>query len=155
MKCYISGTLGQGLGKSLDTKRLQVRTRRRFALWARMPSLPPKPCVHPGCGKLVTDGSGRCAQHPKKAWVSAKPTQRLRGRAGQQRRREWLTMNPHCAHCLEAGQHRLGSIVDHVIPLAEGGADDCTNLQTLCTDHDKIKTQAEAKRGRGRWVETS
>ena len=41
----------------------------------------------------------------------------------------------------------LATEVDHVIPQAEGGSEDESNLQAICTDCHKAKTQAEAARG--------
>jgi 5-methylcytosine-specific restriction protein A len=38
--------------------------------------------------------------------------------------------------------------VDHVIPLAEGGPDDETNLAPIHEDCHRAKTQAEARRAR-------
>jgi 5-methylcytosine-specific restriction protein A len=40
-------------------------------------------------------------------------------------------------------------VCDHVVPLAEGGSDNETNLQTICKECDKVKTHAESVRGRG------
>jgi 5-methylcytosine-specific restriction protein A len=37
-------------------------------------------------------------------------------------------------------------VCDHIAPLAEGGANDESNLQTICQSCDEIKTQAESKR---------
>jgi 5-methylcytosine-specific restriction protein A len=68
---------------------------------------------------------------------------RLRGWKGQQRRARWLSRFPLCKHCEAKGRVRLGVIVDHVVPLAKGGADDDSNLQTLCAECDKLKTAAD------------
>jgi len=46
-------------------------------------------------------------------------------------------------HGLNAG------VCDHIVPLEEGGTDDDINLQTICQECDKIKTQEESLRGRG------
>jgi hypothetical protein len=43
----------------------------------------------------------------------------------------------------------MGTEVDHILPKAEGGTDDDTNLQTICKARHRIKTQAEAARARG------
>ncbi len=43
----------------------------------------------------------------------------------------------------------LHGVCDHVVPIAEGGSDDESNLQTLCQSCDKVKTQSESIRGRG------
>lgn len=40
-------------------------------------------------------------------------------------------------------------VCDHIVPLAEGGSDDESNLQTICKHCDKIKTSIESLRGRG------
>jgi len=133
------------------TKRLLAHVSRRFALCGRMPFLPPKPCTHQGCGALVRDGSGRCAAHPKRAWAgSGNETKRLRGRAGVERRTRWLTLHPYCKHCEAKGINRLGFTPDHIVPLSEGGRDDESNIQTLCEPCHRVKTQAEAARGRQR-----
>lgn len=39
-------------------------------------------------------------------------------------------------------------VCDHIIPTAEGGTDDDSNLQTICQSCDKEKTNAESQRGR-------
>ena len=40
-------------------------------------------------------------------------------------------------------------VCDHVVPVAEGGTDDETNLETICQACCKEKTAEESKRGRG------
>lgn len=40
--------------------------------------------------------------------------------------------------------------VDHIVPVAEGGTDELGNLQAACPGCHRIKTQAEATRGRER-----
>jgi len=42
--------------------------------------------------------------------------------------------------------------LDHIIGLAEGGADDLSNAQWLCRPHHRGKTLAEAARGRQRAI---
>jgi 5-methylcytosine-specific restriction protein A len=49
--------------------------------------------------------------------------------------------------CLKDGRDRMATIRDHVIPLAEGGLDDETNVQALCQDCSDVKTAEESKRG--------
>lgn len=66
------------------------------------------------------------------------------------RRRAWLTMHPYCAKCEKQGIFTLGTTPDHIVPLGEGGADDCTNLQTLCDPCHAEKSKAEQARGRDR-----
>lgn len=40
--------------------------------------------------------------------------------------------------------------VDHIIPMAEGGTDDLTNLRAINADHHREKTREEARRGAAR-----
>jgi 5-methylcytosine-specific restriction endonuclease McrA len=47
--------------------------------------------------------------------------------------------------CAEPGCGDLGTELDHVIPLAMGGADDFENWQLLCRFHHLIKTVLDVK----------
>jgi 5-methylcytosine-specific restriction protein A len=51
---------------------------------------------------------------------------------------------PLCKHCLDKGLYVASEVVDHIIPMAQGGAKyDEENLQALCKScHDK-KTAKE------------
>ncbi|PZQ56259.1 MAG: endonuclease [Novosphingobium pentaromativorans] len=76
--------------------------------------------------------------------------QRKRGRAGQRDRRQVLREEPFCRRCLEDGKHVASDVVDHIVPLAEGGSDDRENKQGLCDPCHDAKTRDEARRGRSR-----
>ena len=54
---------------------------------------------------------------------------------------------PWCRHCLARGAYILATIRDHVVPLAEGGREDETNVQALCQICSDAKTATEAQRG--------
>lgn len=54
---------------------------------------------------------------------------------------------PLCAHCEPRGVTALAVIRDHIIPLAEGGEDVEENTQGLCAKCNKVKTDAESRRG--------
>jgi 5-methylcytosine-specific restriction protein A len=71
-------------------------------------------------------------------------TPRLRGRAGVERRARWLCLHPLCLHCEQQGRTTVAITPDHITPLENGGADDETNLQSLCKACHDIKTAAEA-----------
>lgn len=114
-----------------------------------MPNAAPKPCSHPGCGVLVRDGGGRCAKHPKKQWVTKAATKRTTGRKLQAMRAALFRRCPLCVECQRQGRVTLATQRDHIIPLAEGGADDETNEQGLCIECHDIKSKAERMRGRG------
>ena len=54
--------------------------------------------------------------------------------------------------CEAQGRVTLATQRDHIIPLAEGGADDVSNSQGLCKTCHEIKSKAEAARGIRRHV---
>ena len=116
-----------------------------------MPVAAPKPCGHPGCGKLVRDGSGRCDVHQSEAWVK-KPTaaKRITGRKLQRLRAELFTREPLCAECKRLGLVRLASQRDHIVSLEEGGEDVEENTQGLCREHHDEKSLAERLRAQAR-----
>lgn len=62
-------------------------------------------------------------------------------------RADLFRRKPLCEPCQEEGRVTLATIRDHRIPLAEGGADDVTNEQSICDDCHTLKTKAETARG--------
>ena len=52
-----------------------------------------------------------------------------------------------CADCKATGAVTLADEVDHIVPRAEGGTDDESNLQAINREHHKLKTIAEQRRG--------
>lgn len=72
------------------------------------------------------------------------PTERLRGRAGVNRRARWLALHPLCVDCEAEDRVGAGEEVDHEIPLWKGGADDESNFATRCKVHHAAKTEREA-----------
>ena len=68
---------------------------------------------------------------------------RLRGRRAVERRKRWLQANPLCVQCEALGRVTEAEEVDHIVPLFKGGADDETNLQSLCVEHHSIKTRKD------------
>lgn len=68
-------------------------------------------------------------------------SKRLRGRAAVERRKSFLARHPLCVKCQEAGVVSAAEEVDHIVPLFKGGADDETNLQSLCRDCHELKTR--------------
>jgi 5-methylcytosine-specific restriction protein A len=115
-----------------------------------MPKSPPRPCTKPGCGRLVHDGSGRCEAHPKPAWSKPETaTKRTTGRKLQTMRAQLFTANPLCVMCEAEGRVTEATQRDHIVPLAEGGADDESNVQGLCRECHDIKSKEESARGRG------
>lgn len=114
-----------------------------------MPKAAPKKCTFVGCAVLVSDSSGRCADHQRPTWTKrVEATKRITGRRLQKMRADLFTREPLCAECKKHGRITPATQRDHVIPLAEGGADDETNEQGLCDACHEIKSLAEAQRAR-------
>lgn len=104
-------------------------------------------CSTPGCPNLTP-----CATHPpEKPWVRSKRKERVNATSGWQLQRD----NQRILHRHDGICHVCGlpgaTIVDHVIPTFEGGADTDDNKRPI---HDKPchadKTNAEAARARRR-----
>jgi len=70
--------------------------------------------------------------------------QRLRGRAGVERRKRFLNDNPLCVACIREGRAEPSTVPDHKVPLWDGGPDTVANLQALCKRHHDAKSAAEA-----------
>jgi len=87
-----------------------------------------RPCLYPGCSKLVK--SGRCTKHAK---AYTKYTNRpndpaLNNRTWRKLRKLVLARDPICKHC-----KRVPSVdVDHIVPRKDGGDNSMSNLQGLC-----------------------
>ena len=54
-----------------------------------------------------------------------------------------------CQPCLKQGFYTPANEVDHIVNIASGGTDSDDNLQAICGPCHKLKTQQEARRGRG------
>ncbi|OHV13000.1 HNH endonuclease [Kushneria phosphatilytica] len=117
-----------------------------------MPSKPPRPCRAPGCGAKTAEPNGYCESH---AHMATGWNQRRRGRSGRggrpwRRKRESVLQRDRylCQHCLRAGRATPATEVDHITALAEGGRDDESNLEAICSACHQVKTQAESQRHR-------
>jgi 5-methylcytosine-specific restriction protein A len=115
-----------------------------------MPTAPLRTCSYPNCGALVV--RGRCAAHETGAWRGDSPAPpRIRGRKLQRLRDRLFSQQPLCVLCVAKGRTTLATIRDHIVPLAEGGMDDNTNVQAICKDCSDAKTAKESQRGRMKW----
>ncbi|MFV0534603.1 MAG: HNH endonuclease [Cumulibacter sp.] len=116
-----------------------------------MPARPPR-----WCGKCRSIHSGECPA--RTSWQKPVKTESGRGgRPWRRLRKKVFERDGYCCQlCHQAGRvtivtlhGSLAGICDHVIPKAEGGTDDESNLQTLCLSCSDAKTQAESLRGWG------
>lgn len=111
-----------------------------------MPTSPPRLCSR--CGWI---GKGRCPNCS--GWNSGDDLSRRRRTVAtsderwRRLRKAVLRAEPLCRAC----KVELAVEVDHIVPVAEGGAElDRDNVQPLCADCHERKTRAEAKRGKRR-----
>lgn len=122
-----------------------------------MPIAAAKPCLHPGCGALVRDGSGRCPKHlEQKQQIDKKHQQQYdkqRGTSSQRgygdrwkkARATYLRSHPLCVTCKAAGLLEPATVVDHKIP-HKGDQElfwNQENWQVLCKPCHDRKTAAE------------
>lgn len=121
-----------------------------------MPARPSKPCAHPGCSVLVRDRSGRCDKHqvaPGSFGDRSRGSRHERGYGSAwDKLREQIMRRDSglCQPCGRMGKVAAAHHVDHIVPKAQGGTDDEANLQAICRDCHRAKTQAEANAGKGR-----
>ncbi len=89
----------------------------------------------------------RSVEFGKRLFKNASDRTRMRGAKGVARRRRVLARDEFT--CRECRHVSMDLVVDHVVPLADGGADDASNLQSLCVPCHAKKTKREAQ-ARGR-----
>lgn len=113
----------------------------------------PRPCCHPGCGRLVGTGS-YCAQHQvladqRRAEQLKTANKRYnRKRADSDRfydtaawrnfRKYYVTVHPLCEPCEARGEYVPVAVVDHIKPFKEFPelALDEDNVRSLCRTCD-------------------
>ena len=117
-----------------------------------MPRKPLKPCRYPGCPEL-TEGT-YCPPHKKIMDAQYDARCRDRGAAEFYHSKEWkrlrqnfLIENPFCVECRKAGKLTKATVVDHIVPIRQGGpALDENNLQSLCASCHGSKSIREGSR---------
>jgi 5-methylcytosine-specific restriction protein A len=104
---------------------------------------PPRPCSYPKCPNLD------CQEHQVPAWrtLDRLEVPRIRGRELQRRRARLFARERWCRACAQDGRRILATVRDHIVPLAEGGTEDDSNIQPLCLDCSDAKTERESRRG--------
>ena len=110
-----------------------------------MPRKPRRPCGHPGCPRLAAPGGQYCEEHKKterdryNRYERAPDINKKYGRAWRQIRKRYATAHPLCEMCLKEGRLTPVEEVHHIIPLADGGTNEESNLMSLCRScHEKI-----------------
>lgn len=121
-----------------------------------MPTKPLKPCAVSGCPNL-TSGT-YCEKHRKERNIQysrfnrdAELNRFYKSKEWRDLRRSYLDRHPLCAMCLKEGRYTIATIVDHIVPIRQGGARlDTNNLQSLCHSCHTIKSNEEGSTGFGR-----
>lgn len=103
-----------------------------------------KVCAEPGCPALQP-----CERHPKTGWANSKRSSRVKSGSAQQRDAAFVMRRDRgvCHVCRQPGADE----VDHVVPVAEGGADTLDNKAPIHARPCHVeKTAAESKRAKQR-----
>lgn len=92
----------------------------------------------------------------KRPWVQErKPFERensnsefYNSRAWRKARKLYLQKNPLCVECEKDGMIVPATVVDHIVPINQGGDKlNESNFQSLCQHHHNSKSAREASRG--------
>lgn len=112
-------------------------------------------CLEPGCPEIVENKSGYCEPHDpwlaRSAWQNRQSAAaRGNGWAWGDLRRRVLRRDGH--RCVVPGCGRPAVEVDHIVPVArcvERGVNphELSNLQSLCGDHHREKTERDRVEG--------
>jgi len=101
------------------------------------------PCKAPMCPNDTNGKSAYCSEHFKERETEVNYTRDPFYHSTEWRKlRAWyIKNNPLCVVCNE-----LGRVVDHIIPISQGGERyDINNLQTMCDMHHNKKRAYERK----------
>ena len=120
-----------------------------------MPSRPPSACRRPGCGGVVVGGiCSRCGPLKRARDMDIdrqRGTARMRGYDARWERVRMMHLRaePLCRRCASLGYTTPATLVDHITPIADGGAVlDEDNLQSLCVRCHGIKTSEDLRKRR-------
>ena len=117
-----------------------------------MPNKPKRPCSYPGCPRLV-DGQ-YCEEHKR----LTDKQYNLYGRDDftknfyktpewRYARKKQLEAHPFCEECLKEGKRTKATMVDHIVPIKQGGDKFApSNLQSLCWSCHSRKSVEEGSR---------
>lgn len=113
-----------------------------------MPFRAKKVCLHPGCVSLYFGKGAYCKTHKNMHDYQKKYTEKSRdkekqafetSRAWSIIRRNFLTLNPFCADCLEKGEVVIAQEVHHIDKNHLNN--DELNMLSLCKSHHSRRTR--------------
>lgn len=117
-----------------------------------MPRKPMRPCRFPGCTALC-DGP-YCNKHKPTAnfeynhYRRDAETNKRYGTEWKRIRKMYVKTHPLCETCLQKGLLHPVEEVHHIVPLADGGTNDFSNLMSLCKSCHSAITLAATKQKR-------
>ena len=118
-----------------------------------MPRKPKSPCQYPGCRKLC-DGVF-CEEHLKvinrqyNRFQRDPASNKRYGSEWRKIRAAYIRQHPLCEECLKQGRLVPVEEVHHIVPLADGGTNDFSNLMSLCKScHSAVTVSGNNKRPR-------
>jgi 5-methylcytosine-specific restriction enzyme A len=114
-----------------------------------MPRRPAKACLK--CGQAHNESGAYCPTCKKlysgRGWQRTPEEEKVHraqyGKRWQQMRQWLLAREPLCRQCQAEGKTTAATEVDHITPLAQGGAHAAANLQPLCRDCHQRKSARE------------
>ena len=115
-----------------------------------MPYKAKRPCKYPGCPNL-TDRD-YCPEHISQArreynhYRRDPETQKRYGSQWRKIRALYVQTHPLCEECLKHGRTVPVQEVHHIVPLADGGTHDFSNLMSLCKSCHSAITLAATNR---------
>ena len=105
-----------------------------------------KPCLERGCPLIALPGYSRCNAHEyQKEAAKNELHRRKRGRTPAADKLYRALVREGAAACALCGITYVQPMmkVDHIVPIADGGLDEATNLQVACKWCHDIKTREE------------
>ena len=125
-----------------------------------MPWAAGKPCLQPGCARLVK-AAGYCDAHKDAHASTQNRVYNVKRRAHNIASDKWyhtsawqklrasvLAEDPLCRMCVAEGRVTAACLVDHVLAVKQGGDFwSRPNLQPLCNRCHELKSQREGSRG--------
>lgn len=119
-----------------------------------MPRKPKRPCSHPSCPELTDNRF--CEAHAKQEarryerYQRDPATRKRYGRAWKRIRDRFIKVNPLCEECKRKGKLTRAQEVHHILPLAQGGTHDESNLMSVCKPcHSSITARDGDRWGKG------
>ena len=117
-----------------------------------MPRKPKTPCRYPGCAELCEEPY--CDKHRRQVNHEYNTQQRDKAASSfyasdrwRKLRKQKLARNPLCEECARQSRITPATMVDHIVPIRQGGAAlDMNNLQSLCWSCHSAKSIKEGSR---------